>query len=171
MQIRFERRGDTGRIRAVVTAAFRDAPHSSGTEAAIVDALRDAGALAISLVAEEAGEIIGYVAFSVVTIDGAPGQWFGLGPVAVSPGRQRAGVGQALVQFGLDHLRGRGAHGCVVLGDPHYYRRFGFESDPRLRYDGVPQEYFQALAFGNEHPAGAVDYHQAFTAEAAEIRE
>lgn len=164
MQIRFEHPADAGAIRAVVTAAFRDASHSSGTEAAIVDALRDASALAVSLVAAEAQEIIGYAAFSPVTIDGAAGKWFGLGPVAVGPGRQRGGIGQALIRSGLDHLKGRGAHGCVVLGDPHYYGRFGFVNDPRLRYDGVPQEYFQRLAFGAEHPAGAVDYHRAFAA-------
>ena len=72
MQIRCEEPDDVEAIRATVTAAFTNAPHSSGTEAAIVDALRHAGALAVSLVAEDEGEIVGHIAFSPVTIDGEP---------------------------------------------------------------------------------------------------
>lgn len=164
MQIRFEEPADVEAIRTVVTTAFTNAPHSSGTEAAIVDALRGAGALAVSLVAEDEGEIVGYVAFSPVAINGEPTGWFGLGPVAVRGDRQRSGIGQALIRAGLGYLEERGARGCVVLGDPAYYARFGFRSDPGLRYGSVPLEYFQQLSFGDERPAGMVDYHQAFLA-------
>jgi putative acetyltransferase len=61
-------------------------------------------------------------------------------------------------------LRERGAQGCVLLGDPAYYRRFGFAPDPRLVLPGVPPEYFQALPFGDAVPAGTVAYHAAFNA-------
>jgi putative acetyltransferase len=163
IQIRPERPGDDPTIRAVTRAAFEDAPHSSGTEAAIVEALREAGALAVSLVAV-ADEIVGHVAFSPVTVNGTPCCWFSLGPLAVRPDRQRLGIGRRLVCEGLEQLRERGAAGCVVLGDPAYYGRFGFASDPGLRFGDVPPRYFQRLVFSGVTPRGEVAYHPAFAA-------
>jgi len=163
MQIRPERPCDTDTIRHLVTAAFAGASHASGTEAVIVDGLREAGALTVSLVAEQGGEIVGHVAFSPVLIDGRPGNWFGLGPVAVRPNRQGEGVGSALIRAGLAQLHDLGGQGCVVLGDPAYYRRFGFASHPRLWLGGVPPEYFQQLRFGAQQAAGQVTYHPAFS--------
>lgn len=162
MLIRPEQPEDTDAIRALTTEAFASAPHSSGTEAAIVDALRAAGALTLSLVAIEGNEIVGHVAFSPVTIDGAERGWFGLGPVSVRPGRQRGGIGSNLIREGLQRLRAMGAAGCVLLGDPGYYGRFGFAADPALVLEGVPPEYFMPLGFGAEVPAGTVRYHAAF---------
>jgi putative acetyltransferase len=164
LQIRDESREDHDAIRSLTTAAFLNAPHSDGTEAAIVDALRDAGALAVSLVAVEEGAVVGHVAFSAVTIDGRSQGWFGLGPVSVEPSRQRSGVGSTLVREGLGRLRAMGAGGCVVLGDPAYYARFGFVSVPALTYPGVPPEYFQRLVLSGESPAGVVSYHAGFGA-------
>ena len=165
MIIRPEADGDTPAIHALTDAAFRDAPHSSGTEAAIVDALRDAGALTLSIVAEEQGRIVGHVAFSPVTINGEASRWFGLGPVSVEPLEQRRGIGQALIREGLDRLRNTGAEGCVVLGDPAYYRRFGFVSDPKLHYGDVPPEYFQRLTFTGVMPEGEIAFHAGFDTE------
>jgi putative acetyltransferase len=162
MTIRSESPADRAGIRDLVTAAFAGAPHGSGTEAAIVEALRDAGMLTISLVAEEDGAVVGHVAFSPVRIEGAAVGWFGLGPVAVRPERQGEGIGRQLIDEGLRQLRERGAEGCVVLGDPAYYRRFGFTSDPALCYPGAPSEYFQRLGFGGPIPSGTVVYHEAF---------
>jgi len=164
MQIRPERPEDVDTIRRLTAAAFRDMPHSSQTESAIVDALRGAGALAISLVAVEDGEIVGHVAFSPVAINGEFSGWYGLGPVSVWPARQRKGIGQALIREGLGRLEQMGAQGCVVLGDPVYYSRFGFASDPDLRYGDVPPEYFQQLAFADAMPQGEVAYHAGFDA-------
>jgi len=162
--IRPERSDDAAEIRQIVAAAFADAPHSDGTEGAIVDALRADDALTLSLVAVADGKITGHVAFSPVTIDGSDVGWFGLGPVAASPDRRRQGIGGALVRAGLDRLRDRGAGGCVVLGDPGYYQRFGFAADPQLRYPDAPAPYFMRLAFGPESPAGRVAYHPGFAA-------
>ncbi len=147
-----------------MTAAFLGAEHASGTEGAIVDALRDSGALTISLVAESDDAIVGHVAFSPITIDGADIDWFGLGPVAVAPSHQRQSIGARLIEAGLARLREMGAQGCVVLGDPAYYARFGFVSDPALTYPGVPAEYFQRLVMTGPAPAGTVAYHQGFSA-------
>ncbi len=162
MVIREEQPGDTEAIRALVSAAFLNAEHSSGTEAAIVDALRTAAALTVTLVAVEADDIVGHVAFSPVDVDGAFVGWYGLGPVAVQPQWQGQGVGQALIREGLERLRHRGARGCVVLGDPGYYGRFGFRADSRLRLADVPPEYFQCLALADDTPQGNVEYHPGF---------
>jgi putative acetyltransferase len=164
MNIRAEIPEDAAIIRAITSAASEGAPHSSGTEAAIVDALRAAGALTVSLVAVQNGEIVGHVAFSPVTIDCKSTGWFGLGPVSVRPDQQGAGIGQALIRHGLDQLRRMGAEGCVVLGDPRYYRRFGFTNDPELRYGDVPPEYFQQLLLKGVTPKGEVAYHPSFDA-------
>lgn len=163
MILRNEQPGDAGAIRDLTAAAFATAPHASGTEAQIVDALRDAGALHLSLVAEDGGVIVGHAAFSPVRIDGVERSWFGLGPVSVTPARQRSGIGAALIRHGLAHLRAQGAAGCVVLGDPGYYRRFGF-APGGLCYPGPPPEYFLQLAFGGAAPAGVVTYAPAFGA-------
>ena len=111
--IRDERPGDFVAIAALTQAAFRDAEHSDGTEPAIVERLRTDGDLTLSLVAED-GELLGHAAFSPVTVsDGSTG-WYGLGPVSVSPHRQREGIGSALIRVGLERLR----VGCGGLQRP-----------------------------------------------------
>ena len=162
--IRAAREGDEPAIAALITEAFATAAHSSGTEASIVEGLRQAGALALSLVAEQDGRVLGYVAFSPVTIAGEDRGWFGLGPVAVLPRFQQGGIGGALIEAGLSELRRSKAKGCVLLGDPAYYGRFGFQADPRLVLPGVPAEYFQALRLADEEAEGEVAYHPAFSA-------
>jgi len=162
MMIRDERPGDEPGIDALITDSFAGAPHSSGTEAAIVSALRVAGALMSSLVAVQGEEIVGHVAISPVSIADSQGQWFGLGPVAVRPACQRRGIGEALIDEALRKLRASGAAGCVVLGEPDYYRRFGFRHDPEVTFAGPPPAYFQVLPFGDGRARGAVTYHKAF---------
>jgi len=160
--IRAEEAGDAEAIRVLTTAAFAGAAHSSGREAAIVDELRAAGALSVSLVAEEAGVIVGHAAFSPVTIVGSPGNWMGLGPISVAPDRQHRGVGTALMRAGLDRIRGMAAAGCVLVGDPAYYGRFGFVSDGLLTCSDIPVRYVQRLVFNGPDPAGAIRFHPAF---------
>ncbi len=164
MIVRPERSGEATVIRDLTEAAFVGAEHSSGTEGAIVDAFRLNDALTVSLVAEEDGVILGHVAFSPVTINGEAGDWYGLGPVSVRPGRQGEGIGAALVNAGLVALKARDAGGCVVLGDPAYYGRFGFSADHALRYPGVPEVYFQSLVLSGPPPVGTVAYDPAFEA-------
>lgn len=161
--LRPERPDDAAAIHEVTRRAFLGAPHAAGTEAHIVDALREAGALTLSLVAEEDDRIVGHVAISPVSVDERDDLgWFGLGPLSVAPERQRRGVGSALVRAALGQLRERGATGCVLLGDPAYYHRFGFVAAAPLLLPGVPPEYFQAVTFRGSRPAGVVRYHSAF---------
>lgn len=164
MDIRDEQPDDVDTIRLLTQAAFKDAEHSSQTEAAIVDALRDAGVLTLSLVAVDDDQIVGHVAFSPVTIDGNDIGWYGLGPVSVWPERQRKGIGKALILNGIERLKQLGARGCVVLGDPDYYGRFGFVSDGSLRYGDIPSQYIQGIGFGGALPDGEVAYHRGFDA-------
>lgn len=163
LRIRAETPADRTAIKAVIERAFATAAHASGTEAAIVDALRDAGALIVSLVAERDDRLVGHVACSPVVIDDGTPRWYGLGPVAVEPASQRHGVGAALVHAALARLRASGAGGCVVLGEPAYYLRFGFRATGNLVYPGPPPEYFMAQAFDGSAPAGVVAYHAAFS--------
>ncbi|MGH6964479.1 MAG: GNAT family N-acetyltransferase [Phenylobacterium sp.] len=164
MQIRLERPEDAATIRALTDAAFKGMPFSNQTEAKVIDALRAAGALTLSLVATEGGEIVGHVAFSPVRINGEAGDWYGLGPVSVWPDRQRKGIGQAQIREGLQRLRSLGAGGCVLLGDPAYYRRFGFERDPELYDVDAPPGAFQRLSLNGSRPTGEVRFHPAFDA-------
>jgi putative acetyltransferase len=167
MIIRSETTADHAAIRAINLAAFADQPYSHQTEHLIVEALRDAGALELSLVAEENGEVVGHIAFSRVTIGGAECGWYLLGPVAVLPAWQGGGVGGRLVRAGLDELRRRAARGCVLVGQPAYYERFGFRHEPALRYPGVPPEYLLCLPLAEGMPRGEVAHHPAFDVGAA----
>lgn len=163
--LRPEAVSDAAAIEAVTVAAFRNAPHAAHTEQFIVAALRKAGQLTVSLVAELGGEVVGHVAVSPVTLtDGSP-DWFGLGPISVLPEHQARGIGSQLVQEALQALRHRGASGCVLVGDPGFYRRFGFRPEASLTYPGVPAEYFLVLAFGAAAPRAEVTFHEAFAAQ------
>ena len=164
VRLRPETPGDATGIAGLTSAAFLAAPHTSHTEAQIVDALRGAGWLAVSLVAESAGELVGHVACSPVAVSDGSAGWYGLGPIAVLPARQGEGIGSALMHAALQALRAQGAAGCVLLGEPGYYQRFGFRPEPGLVLPGVPPEYFMALPFGATVPRGEVSYHPAFGA-------
>jgi putative acetyltransferase len=162
--IRTELPVDIPAIHALTVAAFLHAPHTDHTEQFIVDALRKAGALTLSLVAEHGNSIVGHLAISPVSISDDSQNWFGLGPISVQPEFQRRGIGRLLIHDVLRRLREQGAAGCVLLGDPRYYSRFGFKVKPELILADVPPGYFQALSFGSSLPRGTVTYHPAFNA-------
>jgi putative acetyltransferase len=127
--LRDETPADVPGIARLIEAAFgrRD-------EALLVERLRAAGALVLSLVAIADDEIVGHIAFSPVTISGARTSTtaIGLAPMAVAPGWQRRGVGLRLVDDSFDRLRSAGHRGVVVLGHPEYYPRLGFVPASRL---------------------------------------
>ena len=162
LEIRPEREGDQSAIYSVTESAFREMEFADGDEQDLVNRLRDDGDLTISLVAEVDDVIVGHIAFSPVTISDGASDWYGLGPVSVIPARQGEGIGSKLVNQGLDRLRRLGARGCVLLGDPAYYGRFGFKHDPRLEYPGPPAKYFQCLVLDGDMPTGQVAYAPAF---------
>ena len=166
MIIRKETAGDIEAITAVTTAAFRTLPVSNQTEQFIIKALREAGVLTISLVAEIDGHVVGHIAFSPVTVSDGATDWYGLGPVSVLPEYQRQGIGKALINEGLSLLKELGSRGCALVGDPNYYKRFGFHNYPQLVHEGIPQDVFLALPFTEKVPEGIVVFHEAFLATA-----
>jgi putative acetyltransferase len=157
-----EEPADFPAIRVVLLQAFRGKPYSNQTEPAILDALRQYGGLALGLVAKLEGQVVGHAAFSEVRIDGRLQGWFGLGPIGVLPAYQRAGIGTGLINDGFRRLRRAEAKGCVVVGDPDYYSRFGFSRQAGLTLEGFPPEYFQAFALSGSFPSGKVTFHFAF---------
>ncbi|SIS50196.1 GNAT family N-acetyltransferase [Phaeovulum vinaykumarii] len=162
MRLRAETPDDIAAIADLVGAAFAGAPHASGTEAAIVAALRDAGALALSLVAETEAGPVGHVAASAGRIEGGGGRWFVIGPLAVHPDHQRRGIGTALMRQALADLAARGASGVALVGDPGFYGRIGFRAFSGLHAPGVPDPYVLAHPFGDAAPRGVLRWHVAF---------
>ncbi|MBR8312349.1 N-acetyltransferase [Burkholderia dolosa] len=165
--LRDERETDVEAIGRVIVAAFVGEPRGGQLERQIVAALRADRALAVSLVAERDGQGVGHVAFSPVAIGAeaaGAAQWYGLAPLAVLPDCRRQSIGAGLVRTGLDALRRLGARGCVVLGEPAYYTRFGFAQFDDIVFPSAPREYFLALPFDEAapRPSGSVRYHDAF---------
>lgn len=146
----------------VLQTAFAHHPYSDHREHRQVQELRRLGVLTLELVAVHRGAIAGYGAFSRVRLAGAPGPWYGLAPLGVAPPHQRRGLGTQLVKTGLAQLQQRGALGCIVLGDPRYYGRFGFRPWGGLTYGLAPPNTVMAVALGAAVPRGAVTFHPAF---------
>lgn len=162
--LRPEQPGDESAIHDLVKRAFAPMPFSDGNEQDLVDALRAAGDLVLSLVATDPDEtIIGHIGFSPVTIDDAECGWFQMAPVSVSPECQLAGIGSALIKAGIENLRGQGASGIAVVGNPAYYERFGFTTLPGLApLSDHDRPYFRALCLNGEVPIGTLRYAPAF---------
>lgn len=144
VEIREETGSDAPAIRSVEQLAFGEED-----EARVVEMLRASGSVVLSLVAVDAGRVVGHVLFSPVTVERSPAdsRWVALGPIGVLPDFQGRGIGSHLVREGLDVCRSRGFDGVVLLGAPGYYARFGFvpASDHGLScvYGGGPA--FQAI--------------------------
>ncbi len=162
--IRNETIADASVITEVTIAAFKTMDISNHTEQFIIEALRSAKALTLSLVAEVDGRVVGHIAFSPVSISDGTQNWYGLGPVSVLPEYQRRGIGKALIQEGLSRLKDLNAQGCCLVGHPEYYRKLGFENVPELVHEGIPQEVFFALSFDGRFPQGNVTFHEGFKA-------
>jgi putative acetyltransferase len=167
VRIRREAPADASAVREVLAEAF-----PTEAEARLVEALRAAAPPSVSLVADDAGRVVGHVLFTPVEIraSGPAAGWFGLAPLAVRPERQRRGVGSELVRAGLAACRDFGARAVVVLGHPTYYPRFGFAPawDAGLYYRVPgPNPSFMVVelepAVLRDH-GGEVRYHPAFDA-------
>lgn len=165
MDIENERPEHVTAIRDLTARAFKDMPYSDGSEPVIIDRLRAAGALELSLMARKGRAIVGHVAASPVTISGDQG-WYGIGPISFEPAQQRSGIGSALMGAVLARLEARGAKGAVLVGDPAYYQRFGFRNDLGLRYADLEPQYVMGLAFKGEMPSGEIEFHEAFSHDA-----
>ncbi|WP_373490307.1 GNAT family N-acetyltransferase [Parasphingorhabdus sp.] len=160
--IRPEHPADHAAIRAVTQRAFAPMAYAGGNEQHLIDRFREAGALALSLVAERDGVVRGQATFTkAFAADGSAG-WYALGPIAVEPDLQKQQIGSQLIEAGIADLRARDAAGCVLVGDPAYYRRFGFKPFPDLCPDGEPAEYFRILPLRVKAPQAVVSFHPLF---------
>jgi putative acetyltransferase len=162
--IRNETETDIETISEITKAAFENLAISGHTEQFIIDALRDCKALSISLVAVDGNRVVGHIAISPVKISDGSSAWYGLGPISVLPELQAQGIGKILMQEGLARLRSLGAKGCILVGNPGFYERFGFKSPKDLFIEGVPQQFVLAMPFGESHASGEVKFHDAFAA-------
>ena len=164
MIIRNETISDIEAISKITIAAFKTLAISNHTEQFIINALRDANALTISLVAEVDEIVVGHIAFSPIAISDGSLNWYGLGPISVLPKYQKQGIGKSLILKGLSLLKEMGGQGCALVGDPNYYKRFGFKNIPDLIHEGIPQEVFLVMPFYNKIPQGTVMFHKGFLA-------
>lgn len=140
-------------------------PYSQGNEQTLIGKLRDAGALSLSLVAEQDGIVIGQVTLTpAFPLDGSAG-WFALGPISVAPRFQGNGIGGLLIRAATEWMRTQDAAGCVLVGNPSYYGRFGFRPYPHLAPVGEPAEYYQILPLDEFEPMAVIGFHPLFHAE------
>ncbi|MEP3196282.1 MAG: N-acetyltransferase [Lentilitoribacter sp.] len=157
-----EQETDAQAIYDLTEIAFKPMAYSDGTEAPLVGKLRADGDLIISLVAMIDTRLVGHVAFSKVTINSSHNGWYGLGPISVHPDLQKQGIGGLLIKEGFARLKALGANGCALIGDPKYYKRFGFQNDGKLSYANVPKEAVMWISFHNEPPEGVLKFLPAF---------
>jgi putative acetyltransferase len=151
---------------ALAVYALLEQAFGGKDEADLVIRLHDANLIVDSLVAQIEDQVVGYIAFSPVTIDGAAVPVLALAPIAVSPKFQRQQIGSNLMRSGLERCRHQGSKAIVLLGNPSFYRRFGFV---RASKHGIsceahyPQQFFQVL-FLDDHwcGAGLVRYNPLF---------
>ncbi|WP_147199980.1 N-acetyltransferase [Pantoea sp. MBD-2R] len=127
MLIRTEIGVDAASIDSLLRRCF-----TTSAEAELVQQLREDGLLTLGVVAtDDEGQVLGYAAFSPVTLNGEDHQWVGLAPLAVDESVRGQGLGKQLTYEGLDTLNEFGYAAVVVLGDPAYFGRFGFEPAAR----------------------------------------
>jgi putative acetyltransferase len=161
IEIRNEEAKDIEAVREILRRAF-----PTEAESRLVDALRINGKAVVSLVAVQDGQVLGHILFSpVTTTPPSEAKGVGLAPVAVHPEVQSQGIGSRLIREGLHRCAELGYDYGVVLGDPNYYQRFGFE---RASQSGMQNEYgvdheFMLIRFTDQGPAqGLVKYAPEF---------
>lgn len=162
--VRAEEPRDREAIYDLTSRAFAPMPFAAGDEQDLINVLRDAGALSLSLVAEQNGEIIGHLALSPGAHECGDGDWFVLGPISVEPALQKKGVGGTLIAHAKAWMKAKKARGCILVGDPNYYPRHGFLPAPGNSPENEPPEYFMVLMFDGTIPAGRFSFHPAFHA-------
>jgi predicted N-acetyltransferase YhbS len=167
LRIREERYSDFDTIRSITERAFHGMPYAGGDEQDVIDRLRSANALTLSLVAVLDAETVGHIAFSPAEAGDGSCPWFALGPVSVVPEHQSQGIGSALIESGLAQLEDLNALGCILTGNPLYYKQFEFRLAPENAPLNEPAEFFMLkLLSSNTLPQGQFAFHEAFYGDA-----
>jgi putative acetyltransferase len=151
-------------MRDIHLAAFPTA-----AEADLVERIERDGDSVLSFVAEHGGRPAGHILLSRMRVsgDGRDCRALGLGPVAVQPSLQRGGIGSALIRAALAAAAEAGKELVFVVGDPAYYRRFGFAAATAEPFEPpYAGPYLMALALSDMRPPerGRADYPPAFAA-------
>lgn len=157
IDVRPARPEDHLNISVLVVNAFRQ-PNESN----LIRSLRDRGEIAVELVAEEDGALVGHIALSRLR---TPENWLALAPVCVRRESASRGIGQELITNGLDLARRQKVDAVVVVGDPQYYRRFGFVFDgPAELITPYPRQYtgFYPITPGIAAAQAVLTYPEAF---------
>lgn len=160
--IRPERPADYRAIHDLTKRAFAPMPYAGGDEQLLPARFREAGVLALSLVAEQDGQVVGQITLTPAIADDNAAGWFALGPVSVEPELKHQGIGSALIHAAIGWLREQDAAGCVLVGNPAYYARFGFRCFPKLAPEGEPAQYFQILPLKISEPDSIIRFHPLF---------
>ena len=166
LEIRAEHPSDYKVIRSITEIAFRDMPYAGGDEQDVIDRLRNADALTLSLLAVMDKKAVGHIAFSPATLQDGSQPWFALGPVSVIPTLQGQGIGSMLIEQGLAQIMALDALGCILTGNPNYYNRFGFQLAPKHVPSNESAEFFMLNLFTSVQPVGSFFFHEAFYGEA-----
>ena len=163
MKIREEAPSDYGQVAALLDLAFGGSDESS-----LVAGLRAEDAVTAALVAVDDVTILGHVLYSELPIEteNGPVRAAALAPLAIAPEHQRQGIGAALVRAGLEACRECGVVAAIVLGDPDYYRRFGFSSEAarnlRAPFSGPAFMALELVPGCLDGVTGTVRYAEAF---------
>ncbi|MCZ4059409.1 N-acetyltransferase [Pantoea sp. LMR881] len=164
MLIRTEIGVDAAGIDSLLKRCFKTA-----AEAELTQELREDGLLTLGVVAtDDEGQVLGYAAFSPVTLQGEDRGWVGLAPLAVDESLRGQGIAKKLIYEGLDTLNEFGYSAVVVLGDPALFNRFGFEPAARhglhSRWSGT-EAAFQVYRLADnafENTEGRIEYAAPF---------
>ncbi|MBE5252699.1 GNAT family N-acetyltransferase [Mixta mediterraneensis] len=164
MLIRTEIGVDAAGIDGLLKRCFKTA-----AEAELTQALREAGLLTLGVVAtDDEGRVLGYAAFSPVTLQGEERGWVGLAPLAVDESLRGKGIAKQLIYEGLDALNEFGYSAVVVMGEPAFYNRFGFEPAARhglhCRWPGAEAAFqvYQLADTAFEGAEGRIEYSEPF---------
>lgn len=164
MLIRTEIGVDAAGIDSLLRRCF-----ATSAEAELVQQLREDSLLTLGIVAtDDEGQVMGYAAFSPVTIEGNDLNWVGLAPLAVDQSVRKQGLGKAMLFEGLDTLSDFSYCAVVLLGDPAWFGRYGFEPAARhqlhCRWPGTEAAFqvrkLDEAAFNDV--SGQVDYAEPF---------
>lgn len=167
IKIRQERQKDYQQIRDLVREAFAHAEHSDGDEHNLIERIRLSPDYIpeLSLVAESDDIILGHIMFTRVFVGQT--EAIALAPLSVRTDWQRKGIGKLLVAAGHRQARKMGYFCSMVLGNPDYYSKFGYEKASSygiIAPFDVPDEYYMVCDLGNtgDIPQGNVKYSDAF---------